>query len=74
MMTERIVPLAVIIIGMIMLHATTAACVLTVSMITLAPIAENVITWKVVATAELARTALTVIIPVQAVDCAIIVR
>ena len=74
MTTAWIVPIAVVIIGMIILNAKIAACVITVSTITLVPIAEIVITWKVAATAELARTALTVIIPVQAVDCAIIVR
>ena len=73
-MTVWIVPVAVNIIGMIILFAKIAACVTTVSTITLAPIAEIVITWKVVRNAELARTALTAIITVQAADCAIIVR
>ena len=58
MMTAWIVPIAVIIIGaMIILSAKIAACVTTVSTITLVPIADNAITWKVVKIADVAKIA-----------------
>ena len=46
MMTAWIVPVAVSIIGMIILFAKIAECAITASTITLVPVAEDVITWK----------------------------
>ena len=57
MMTAWIVPVAVIIIGMIILYAKIVACVLTVSTIILVPIAVDVITWKVAEIADCVKIA-----------------
>ena len=58
MMTAWIVPVAAVIIGgMVTLFAKIAACAITASTITLVPIAENAITWKVAWIAALVWTA-----------------
>jgi len=89
MMMAWIVPVAVSIIGgMVILFAKIAGCAITASTITLVPIAENAITWKVakiaddakialffVPTAELATFARAVTeISVITASCAVVVR